>query len=105
MYKWLHNRSMPKWLKIVLYILITLSLVYLIGLITYRVLEGIRWLLHNATDKKFYWITLTIILIATIVVLVVFEKFTDIDPFSNLIRYIVTKWQEFRNWVASLISG
>ncbi len=105
MYRLLHNSNIPKWLKILLYIVLTLSLVYLVGLIFYKVLEAIRWLLHNATEKRIWWITLIIALIATIIVLVILEINTDIDPFTNAINFLVSKWKQFVNWCASLIGG
>lgn len=105
MYKLIYNSHIPKWLKALAYILLTLSLVYLIGLTLYKILEAIRKFFHWASDKRNYWTFLVCLLILGVGILLAAQYVFDLDPIGKAIQWGLGKWSEFKNWLASLLMG
>lgn len=105
MYKKISNSNLPKWFKILLYVFFTITMVYLVGWMVYKVLNAIRWIIHNATRPEVWWWTVVITIVAGISVLVIIQTQTDLDPIGNVVRNILDKWQNFRNWLGSIIIG
>lgn len=96
MYKLINNSSrLPKFVKILLDILLTLSCVYLIGLCVYKILEAIRKFLHWTTEKRNWWTFLMCIVILAIGTFIVAQFILDLDPFGNLVRWFNGLWLNF----------
>ena len=89
--------NMPKWLKVVLYVLLSITLVYVIGLVVYKVLEAIRWLLHAMTEKKIWWVSLCIIFILSLIFAIILEKTSDIKPFTSIYERLLSILDSFKN--------
>lgn len=88
LFKYLHESGIPKPIKVLLYITLIVTCVYWIGTIIYYVLEALRWVLHNATDKKLWWITLCIILACVITVLCLMQYKWGLNPFGKFMEWL-----------------
>ena len=89
--------NMPKWLKVVLYVLLSITLVYVIGLVIYKVLEAIRWLLHAMTEKKIWWVSVCIIFVLSLIFAIILEKTSDIKPFTLLYEWLLSVLNSIKN--------
>ena len=99
------SESLPKWLKILLYVLLTLTCVYWIGWLIYKILEVLRLFLHTMTEKKVFWITMGILFICAMTTLCILEFNTDIKPFTTMWEWLSTTFDTTRNALADFISG
>ena len=84
MYKILKQCEMPKWLKILINVTLTITCVYWIGLLVYKFLEVVRIFLHTMTEKKIWWIALGIMVSCVVVTLLILEFKTDLNPISAM---------------------
>ena len=84
MYKILKQCEMPKWLKILINVTLTITCVYWIGLLVYKFLEVVRKFLHTMTEKKIWWIALGIMVSCVVVTLLILEFKTDLNPISAM---------------------
>ncbi len=105
MYKLLRDSSLPKWLKWLLYIVITITCIYWLGVMLYKLLEALRKFLHWASDKRNWWTFLTCIFILLIGSLLISQFALGLNPFGKFINWIVNQWTEFRNWLGSIVSS
>lgn len=105
MYRWLHNSAAPKWLKVILYALLTITCIYWVLLGAYKLLNMIRIILHWATHPSNFWTFVICILILVVGSLLVAQFFFNLDPFGKFIDWLVSLWNGFRNYMASLFGG
>lgn len=105
MYKLLRESNMPKWLKWLLYIVITITCIYWLGIMLYKLLEILRKFLHWCSEKRNWWTFLMCVFIVVIGSLIVAQCFLKLNPFGNFANWIVSKWNSFRNWLGSIVSS
>lgn len=95
-YKLIKDCGMPKWLKILINILLTLTCVYWIGWFVYKFLDLVRIFLHTMTEKKLFFVSLGIMFICAITTLLILEFRTDVRPFTKMFewfgRVFLIKW-------------
>lgn len=103
MYRLINNSKLPKFLKVLLIILLTLTCVYWIGLFIYKILEAIRKFVHWVSDKRNWWTFLMCIFILAIGSLLLAQFYFDLDPFGKLVNNIVEKWNDFREYLKGII--
>lgn len=103
MYKLIRNCGMPSWLKVLINILLTITVVYWLGYFIYKFLEIFRKFLHTMTKPDVYWIALGIILLAALTTVFILEFCTDIKPFTNLWNWIVSIYDNTRDAIANKI--
>lgn len=96
MYRWLHNATMPKFLKVLLYILLTITCIYWILIATYKLLEIIRICIHFISDKRNWWTYVTCLLILGIGVLLAAQFLLGLDPIGKMIESIKTAFDDFK---------
>lgn len=84
MYKLIRECGMPKWLKVLINILLTLTCIYWIGWFLYKILNVVRLFLHTMTEEKIWWISLGIMLVCAITTLLILQFGTDLKPFTNM---------------------
>ena len=105
MYKMIRESDkLPNWVKIMLDILLTITLVYLIGFMVYKILDVVRLFLNTMTEKKVYWIALGIVTICSIVTLCILEFATDVKPFTIMGEWFVDMFNSFRTGIADIIA-
>ena len=98
MYKIINNSKMPKLLKVLAYILLTLSLVYLIGLVLYKILEALRKFIHWVSEKRNCWTFLVCLLILGVGILLAAQFYFNLDPIGKVINWFKMNINEFRCW-------
>lgn len=103
-YKWTKDSNMPILLKILIYVTLTVTCIYWIGYMLYYTLEAIRTVLHWATKKDLWWVTLTIILVAFIVVLCLMQFCWGLDPFGKFCNWLIEMCNGIRNKIGGFIS-
>ena len=104
MYKFIRQSVMPRWLQILIEVVLTLTVVYWLGYIIYKMIDILRIFLHSMTEKKIWWVSLCIITICAIITLLILEFATDIKPFTHFGAWVVTMYNNVRNSLANLIS-
>lgn len=105
MFKKIYNSNIPKVIKALLYILLIVTLVYLIIITLYKILNLLRIFLHWATDEHNWWTFVTCVIILLIGSLLIAQFVLGLDPFGNFFRNIVDKFDSFRTWLGNLIIG
>lgn len=103
MHVWVSNSQLPKWLKVVIYTLLTITLVYWLGYAIYKILETTRKVLHWATECRNWWTFLICILILGVGSLLMAQYYFDLDPLGKLAAWAVLQWDNLRNAIASKI--
>lgn len=94
MYRLIHNCGMPKWLKILFYIVLTITLIYWLLLGIYKILELLRFCINWVTDKNRWWIFITCIILALLVSLLMAEFVWNLHPFENFWNWILSIFNE-----------
>lgn len=103
MYKYIRERKIPEWLKVLLNILITITIVYWLGYFIYKILDLIRLFFHTMTEKKVYWIALVIILICVTICLFFLEFNTNVKPFTIAWEWLKITFNDSRDFIADFI--
>ena len=105
MYKMIReSERLPKWLKILLDIALTLTCIYWVGFLVYKILDVFRLFLHTMTEKKVFWIALCIILMCAITTLCILEFTTDVKPFTQIGDFFIKLFNDTRNVIADAIA-
>lgn len=94
---------MPKTLKILLYITITITCIYWLGLLTYKLLELIRFILHLITEKGHWWFVIIVVIGIIIATLLIAQFCFNLNPFGQFGDWIKGNINNFRNWLGDLI--
>lgn len=105
MYRWIKEKDLPKWLKILINVLITITIIYWLGFIIYKSLDMLRIFLHTVSETKIWWTSLVIIIACTITTLCILECFTNVKPFTSCKDSIITWWNCVRNKIANIIGS
>lgn len=101
MYKLIKNSEMKKGFKIVLYILLTITCVYWLFFLIFKLLDFLRIILHNMTEVSHWWFFITLCVIFTIATLVLMELVTDVKPLTALQRFFIDTFDICKNWIIS----
>lgn len=95
MYRLVRNSNIPKILKLLIYILLTLSCIYWIGWFVYKFLSITRKIIHWCSDERNWWTFIVCILILVIGSLIIAQFFLGLQPFERFIQWIVDLWNDF----------
>ena len=100
MYKIIRNcNSIPTWLKVLINVLLTVTVVYWLGYFIYKILEFVRFCINGITKEKGRWwffILCCLILTISICLFMGFNPFTElwdwlVSTYENLIQNVVDK--------------
>lgn len=105
MCRFVYNSNLPKWLKILIYIAITITLVYWLGLLVYEFLEALRKLLHWTSEQRNWWTFLTCIFILGIGSLLIAQFALGLDPFGKIVKWFIDRWNDLRQLIGDKIAG
>lgn len=86
MYKLIREGSMPKFLKVLLYILLTITCVYWIGYFLYKILEFVRICINGITNEKGRWWFFLLCLVILFVSVCIAMRFNPFLELWNLIK-------------------
>lgn len=97
MYRYLHKSNIPKWLKIIFYILLSITLIYWIIWLIYKGLEYTRKFLHWTTEPRNWWTFLVSILLVLVGSFLMAQFVLGLDPIGKLTKYITEIWGNIIN--------
>lgn len=103
MYKLIRESSMPKWLQIIINVVLTITVVYWLGYMIYKVLDILRLFLHTMTEKKIYWVALGILFTCFLITLFILEFNTDIKPFTLFWEWVCNIFNGARDGLADIL--
>lgn len=103
LFRKINESNMPKFLKILIEVLLTLTCVYWIGVLIYKILEGLRIFMHWTSDKRNWWTFLMCVAILVVGGLIIAQFFLGLDPFGKMWQGILNTFNNFRNWLSGLI--
>ncbi len=101
----INNSNMPKFLKILIYILLTLTLVYWIVWFIYKVLDYLRIFLHFVSDKRNWWTFVGCIVILLIGTFLVAQFVLGLNPIGNFLEWLKSIVNAIRNNIGGAISA
>lgn len=96
---------MPNFLKVFLYILLTVTCVYWLCYLLYKFLEILRIILHTISERGHWWFMIFVIIAFAIATLLISQFVFDLDPIGKFVEWIKINFQSFRNWLGNLVSG
>ena len=97
--------NFPKWLKVVLLIISILTLVYWLGLITFKILSAIRYVGAFLFDKRNYWTFIVTLLIIGISAILLAQFYFNLDPIGKLLNWAEQVFNDLRNSISDIIKG
>lgn len=103
MYKLIREGNLPSWLKVLINIALTVTVVYWLGYFIYKILNLVRLFLHTMTKKEIYWVSLGIIFICAIITLFILEFNTDIKPFTQMWEWLCSIFNVTRDKIADVL--
>ena len=95
----------PRWLKIVLFIVSVITMVYWVCFMTYKILCAIRVIGAFVFEKRNYWTFLCCILILVLGGLLLAQYYFKLDPFGKIVEQVSNLFNQIRGSVADLIKG
>lgn len=105
MYKLITNSAMPKWLKVLLNILLTITIIYWLCYSIYKLLDFIRIFLHWASDKRNWWTFLMCLFILGIGSLLLAQFVFGLNPFGKTVQWFIDIFYNTRKIVGGKIAG
>ena len=103
MYRLVRDSKLPSWLKVLINVALTLTVVYWLGYMVYKILDVFRLFLHTLTEKKIFWIEFGIVVIVFIGTCLYLQYNTDIHPFTNAYEWLLNVFNLSRDYIANLI--
>lgn len=103
MYKFINNSKLPKLLKWLINILLTITCVYWLGYLVYLLLDSIRKFIHWTTEPHNWWTFLMCVMIVLVGSLIVAQFALGLDPIGKATIYITEKINSLRESIANLI--
>lgn len=91
---------MPKWLKVIINTVLTLTVFYWLGYMIYKVLSVIRYMLHTISEKNHWWFFLLCLFGTTLAIMIICELCTQWTPFTNMWNDI----KNFVNWLRKIVA-
>lgn len=99
------GNKMPKPIRVIYYILLTLTLIYWL----YRFIAGVLTLIQKLGsfifEKRNYYTFIVCLLILTVGILLASQFLFNLDPFGKACNWFVEKWNNIRQWCAGVIGG
>ena len=103
MYRFIRNSNLPSWLKLLINIVLTLTVVYWLGYMIYKIVDIVRLFIHTFTEKKYFWLNFGIVAIALFSCCLYLQYNTDFKPFTELYNKLLDLYNITRNNIADLI--
>lgn len=104
MYKWVRDSRMPLIMKVIVYVMISVTLVYWLGWIVYKVIELCRKIVHWISKRENFW---AIILVSIILVgiYLVREEIKGDKPITQLIEQVKNYGRILIEYVKAVIES
>lgn len=100
MYRMVRESGIPKFIKLLIYILLTVTCIYWIGYFTYKILETVRICINGITKEKGRW---WFFLLCCVMIFVAVCIAMGWNPALELWEKSKVIFEEFRNELAEII--
>ena len=97
--------KMPKAIRIIYYILLTITLVYWIYRLTTSILDLIQKIGSFLFEKRNYYTFVVCILILCVGIFIASQFIFNLDPIGKMGNWFINKWNDLRHWCAEIIGG
>lgn len=98
MYRLVGNSKLPKFLKVLIYLLLTLTCVYWIGYFTYKILDSIRAFLSYISTKEHWWAFLICVAILLVGTFLIAEFVFNLGWWQTILDWFVGIYKSVENW-------
>lgn len=105
MYRLIRECGMPKWLKILIDIVLTITIIYWLGYMLYKFLSVVRFVLHTITEKEHWWFFVVVVLGVLITILFILEFKSDTKPFTSFGKWIISLFDNAKNNVGEALKS
>ena len=105
MYRLIWKSKIPRIIKWLLYILLTITIRYWIIRMGYKLLDLMRRFLHFVSDKKNWWTFVCCVCILLIGTFIVAQFVLGLDPMGKFINSIKEMIDNIRNAIGEAIKG
>lgn len=105
MYRLINNSKIPRIIKWLLYILLTITMIYWIIMLVYKILELIRRFVHFVSDKRNWWTFVCCVFILLIGTFIVAQFVLGLDPLGKFIISVNEMINNIRNSIGNAIKG
>lgn len=96
------SHYIPRWLKFILYLILTITCIYWLGLIIYKLLELLRKCINGITKEKGRWWFFLFCLLLIGVAICITLQYNPLIVFLDLVESWFEKAREF---LVKLING
>lgn len=103
MYRLVANSKMPRFLKALIYILLTITCVYWIGYFTYKILDAFRVFLHYVSTKEHWWAFLICLAILAVGAFLLAQFVFDLGWWEMFVEFLSDKYHQVVNWFKETI--
>ena len=105
MYRLIWKSKIPRIIKWLLYILLTITIIYWIIIMAYKLLDLMRRFLHFVSDNKNWWTFVCCVCILLIGTFIVAQFVLGLDPVGKFINSIKEMIDNIRNSIGEAIKG
>ena len=105
MYRLIWKSKIPRIIKCLLYVLLTITIIYWIIIMAYKLLDLMRRFLHFVSDKKNWWTFVCCVCILLIGTFIVSQFVLGLDPVGKFINSIKEMIDNIRNAIGEAIKG
>ena len=105
MYRLIWKSKIPRIIKWLLYILLSITIIYWIIIMAYKLLDLMRRFLHFVSDKKNWWTFVCCVCILLIGTFIVAQFVLGLDPIGKFINSIKEMIDNIRNSIGEAIKG
>lgn len=102
MFRYIHKTKLPKWLKILVYLLLTITIIYWLGVFIIKFLEFTRIIIHWTTEKRNWWTFLVCILLILIGSLIMAQGVLGLDPIGRFKEILFDKWESIKEGIVGI---
>ena len=108
LFKKIRESKMPMILKVAIYAVLLVTVVYWALWLAYKVVDVLRALVHTFTDKGHFWFMILFMIGLSIVILVLME-YGLIDagykPISEVLEWVRNKYEYVRGYIEAIIES
>lgn len=105
MYRWVGRSKMPRFLKVLIYVVLTLSCIYWIGYFVYALLNGTRFFIHWVTEKSHFWVFMFCIVLVIGTSIFIAQKYLGLNPIGQIKDYFVGIYERAKMWLQNKLFG
>lgn len=104
MFRMLDNNGMiPRWLKVLIKILLIITVIYWFTILIYKLIDLIRSILHFITEKNNWWMFVICLVVLVVGAILLGEYYFGLEPFAKIEAWFLEIVEQVRNFIRSKI--